>query len=73
MLGIDDEKWLGIKECRDVHKSQMLLLELLFIFMYKGGMGEAERLALEKLSLDEQAEILLSGLDSFLEQFKAKD
>ena len=79
ILGIDDDKWLGIKECRDVHKSETLILELLialqslFIFIYKGQMSESQKTNFENLSDNEKSTFLASEIGPFLQKVKQID
>lgn len=69
----------GDTQCRDVHKSETLILELLialqslFIFIYKCQMSESQKTNFENLSDNEKSTFLASEIGPFLQKAKQID
>ena len=79
MIGVDDDSWTVIKECRDVHKSEALITELLIAFqclwnkLYVGQLSSEDKEDFDALSIEEQSEQLAAQLGPFLESIKRTD
>ena len=79
IIGLDDQKWVGIRECKNVHKSHALLEELLialqcfFVLQYQGHLEGEEKLMFDGSSDEGKAKLLSENLDSFLQEIKNKD
>ena len=79
VLGIDDDKWPGIRDWKDVHKSESLMnelqisLEAFFIKLYIGSLKDLSKLAFEACSDQEKSQWLLENLPKFLQELKTKD
>ena len=79
ILGLDDHKWVGIKDCKNVHKSHAILEELVhsllcfFVMQYEGQMEVTKKLRYSQCSREEKVNVLAKGLDTFLSEIKIKD
>ena len=59
VIGVDDDSWTVIKECRDVHKSEALITELLIAFQCR-----LNKLYIDQLSAEDKEDLMLCLLRS---------